>query len=95
MDKKVLIAIAAVAMIAVAGVGAVLLLNNGHNGTSDSSILNIDSPGTYTGGEYEKVIIGAGVGDGDVTLKGVKILKELIIRGGGSHSVTMEDSDAS
>lgn len=95
MDKKVLIAIAAVVMLAAAGCGAVLLLNNGPNNGSDNNVLSIDSPGTYSKGEYDKVIIGAGVGDGDVVLKGIKIVKELIIRGGGSHSITMDGCDAS
>ena len=95
MNSKVVIAVAAVVILVGAGIGAFALMNNGSKDGSDSSTLSIDSPGEYVNGTYDKVVIGKGVGDGDVTLKGIKILKELIIRGGGSHSVTMDGCDAS
>ena len=95
MNSKVVIAVAAVVILVGAGIGAFALMNNGSKDGSDSSTLSIASPGEYVNGTYDKVIIGKGVGDGDVTLKGIKILKELIIRGGGRHSVTMDGCDAS
>jgi len=95
MDNKVLIAIIAVVAVVAAACGAVVLLNHGDNGgkNTDSSILNVDSPGTIEGGTYQSVIIGPSVGDGTVIMKSVKILGDLIIRGGGSHSVELDSCE--
>lgn len=95
MDNKVLIAIIAVVAVVAAACGAVVLLNHGDNGgkNTDSSILNVDSPGTIEGGTYQSVIIGPSVGDGTVIMKSVKILGDLIIRGGGSHSVELNSCE--
>ncbi len=89
MDNKILVAIIAVIAIVGGACGVFLLMGNGGD-KSVPGLLNIEAPGTYENGTYDTVIICASVGDGDVLLKNIKIVKELIIRGGGSHSVTMD-----
>ena len=82
-----LIAIAATVIVVGAGCGVYLMMGGEE---AKESILSITEPGTYENGTYSKVIISAAVGNEDVLLKNIKILKSLIIRGGGSHSVTLE-----
>ncbi|MBQ5447529.1 MAG: hypothetical protein IIT52_01475, partial [Candidatus Methanomethylophilus sp.] len=89
MDNKILVAIIAVIAIVGGACGVFLLMGNGGD-KSVPGLLNIEAPGTYENGTYDTVIICASVGDGDVLLKNIKIVKELIIRGGGSHSVTVD-----
>ena len=87
MNGKILIAVAAAIVVVAAGCSAFFLMN----GDKDSSnVLTIDSEGTYENGTYDSVIISSSVGNGSVLLKNIKILKELTIRGGGSHSVTLD-----
>ena len=87
MDSKVLIAIAAAVIVVGAGCGVYLMMGGED---AKETLLSITEPGEYENGTYDKVIISAAVGNGDVLLKNIKILKSLIIRGGGSHSVTLE-----
>ena len=89
MDNKIMVAIIAVIAIVGGACGVFLLMGNGGD-KSVPGLLNIEAPGTYENGTYDTVIICASVGDGDVLLKNIKIVKELIIRGGGSHSVTVD-----
>jgi hypothetical protein len=39
------------------------------------------------------LLLDEGIGDGDVTLKGVTVLGETIVRGGGSNSINLENSN--
>ena len=89
MDNKVLVAIIAAVAVVAAGCGAFLLLG-GSGEKTVANILNIETEGTYEDATYDTVIISAAVGNGNVILKNLKIVKELIIRGGGSHSITLD-----
>lgn len=53
--------------------------------------LMIDETRRVSGGSYQNVTIAPSVGDGDVSLKGVTISGDLIVQGGGSNSVTLEE----
>ena len=55
--------------------------------TPSYSDLTINEAKTVTGGTYDDVIITAAVGNGDVTLNNVKINGKLIVQGGGSNSI--------
>lgn len=91
MNNKILIAIAVAVVVTAAACAAVVLTRDGGNDDSDTSVLTVKEPGTYSGGSYDTVIISSEVGDGNVLLKNTKISKELIVKGGGSHSVVLED----
>lgn len=54
--------------------------------------LTIKKEKTVTGGTYHDVTIDAAVGDDTVTLDGVTITGELIVQGGGSHSIKVKNS---
>ncbi|MBO4502953.1 MAG: hypothetical protein J5707_04825 [Candidatus Methanomethylophilus sp.] len=88
LDAKVLIAVTASLAVAVAGCGLVLLMDG--EDISGASLF-IDSAGTFENGVYERVIVSASVGDGHVVLRNITILESLIIRGGGSDSVVIEE----
>ena len=90
LDAKVLVAVTASLAIVVAGCGLVLLMN-GEEFSEDS--LDINAGGIFENGTYRKVIVSAAVGDGHVVLRNITILESLIIRGGGSNSVVLEDCE--
>ncbi len=49
--------------------------------------IEINSPTTLNGGDYQSLTVGAGVGNGDVSLNNVNIHGNLTIQGGGENSV--------
>ena len=53
--------------------------------------LTIKQAKTVTGGTYNDVTIDAAVGNGTVTLDGVTIEGQLIVRGGGEHSIKVQN----
>ena len=55
--------------------------------------LTIKKEKTVTGGTYGDVIIDAAVGNGTVTLDGVTIEGQLLVQGGGSHSIKVQNCD--
>ena len=89
MTKSALIVVIVAVVVAGAGVGAWALLNQ--NAENSESVLSIYAPGNYQNGVYDKVVISSDLGDEDVLLSGITILKELIIQGGGSHSINLND----
>ena len=88
LDAKVLIAVTASAAVIVAGCGILFLLDDGD---IPDTVLSITGEGIFENGSYDSVIVSSAVGDGSVTLRNVTILKSLVIRGGGDHSVTLEN----
>ena len=62
------------------------------NNTSD---LTITEPKTIDGETYKNVTIASSVGDGTVTLKNVNIQGRLIVKGGGSSSVNLNNCTVS
>ena len=89
MTKSALIVVIVAVVVAGAGVGAWALLNQ--NAENSEPVLSIYAPGNYQNGVYDKVVISSDLGDEDVLLSGITILKELIIQGGGSHSINLND----
>ncbi|MCQ2085148.1 MAG: hypothetical protein MJZ21_03255 [archaeon] len=88
MDKKIVAVVAAVIVVAAAGIGAFALLGN-NGGDKDNNYTFTKAGEELIGGTFDSIIIDASVGDGEVLLKNVKILKDLIVRGGGSHSIKL------
>lgn len=60
---------------------------------TESIVVNdlvVEEPGKVKGGIYKNITISKSVGDGDVTLLDVEIHGDLIIRGGGSNTITID-----
>ena len=90
MDRKILI-VAAVAVIAILCASFLAMDQLSKPGDDDDDLV-IENAGTYTDGTYDDVTIAPSVGDGTVILSGMTIEGDLLINGGGSQSIILQNS---
>ncbi|MBR7152614.1 MAG: InlB B-repeat-containing protein [Candidatus Methanomethylophilaceae archaeon] len=90
MDRKILI-VAAVAIIAILCASFLAVDQLSKPGGDDDDLV-IENAGTYTDGTYDDVTIAPSVGDGTVILSGMTIEGDLLINGGGSQSIILQNS---
>ncbi len=88
MNAKVLATFVAIAV--VVAIGAFVLLPD--EGSDDGNVLTIEAEGTYEG-DYERLVVSEKLGDGTATLRNMTIAGDVIVNGGGDHSLIIDSCD--